>query len=62
MNTASSHNVTAEELEFQTERNTVCDSFAGQEGHYQPGQLTRVEYLAVGFLLVATYIFTLVVQ
>lgn len=62
MNTSSSPNLAAEELEFQMERNAVCDSFAGQEGHYQPGQLTRFEYLAVSVLLVATYVFTLIVQ
>lgn len=62
MNTVHSHHATAEELDFQKERTAVCDAFASQEGHYQPGQLTRVEYLAVGVLLIATYLLTLFVQ
>ena len=62
MNTASSHNVTADEQAFLTERNHVCDDFAQHEFHHQRGQLSRGEYFIVGILLVATFVLTLALQ
>lgn len=62
MNTASSHNVTADEQAFLAERDNVCEDFARHEFHHQRGQLSRSEYFIVGILLVATFVLTLALQ
>lgn len=62
MNTASSHNVAADEQAFLAERNNVCEDFANHEIQHQNGQFSRAEYLTVGFLLVAAYVLTLALQ
>ncbi|MFJ2350650.1 hypothetical protein [Glutamicibacter sp. NPDC087673] len=62
MQVASSHNATAGEREFLAERDTVCEEFATHEGQRRKGQLSRVEYLIVGLLVVATFVITLVIQ
>ncbi|MGL3806955.1 hypothetical protein ACSYDW_12750 [Paeniglutamicibacter sp. R2-26] len=47
---------------FEAERDRVCTYFADREGRRQPGQLTRVEYVLVGALLIASYALVLLFQ
>ncbi|GAA1497067.1 hypothetical protein [Paeniglutamicibacter kerguelensis] len=47
---------------FEAERDRVCTYFAEREGKRQPGQLTNVEYIFVGVLLVVTFALVLVFQ
>lgn len=65
-------NETSEEVEgvgvdldlagFEAERDRVCAYFAEREGTRQPGQLTNVEYIFVGVMLVVTFALVLVFQ
>ncbi|ASN39294.1 MAG: hypothetical protein ABWX63_12165 [Paeniglutamicibacter terrestris] len=47
---------------FEAERDRVCEDFGNREVAKQPGQLGRMEYLLVGFLLAVSFALVLLIQ